>query len=379
MVRLTRCRLRWFFPLLALAICLPTAVAWANAGPPRFSGNTGGPLLPGKSDQVHVLGEILRFDLAPDFSRATVTARYTLANRGPALDDQPFIFVVQEGRETAALTASWQGEPLAVEAVDLAQFTPEERAEMAGAWGTVDVWMDPVTGEPYTPGAFVGTDPVVSYYRFTVDLPAGATGELTVRYEQPSAWDRTRYALRVHHYQYLVLPARGWASFGPLEVRVAAPEGSRYYFAANLDFRREDGEYVAEYPGLPQANLSFAVMDRSGLFLGPHPGPYYWLGFAVVLALAVAIGAGIGRAAGRLPGRGWALGVGTVGGLLLGGALDLWLAVNLLMALPALREQSYGPAFVGIGQGLVAAVVSAGVANRVAVRTWRRRHGGSVA
>mgnify|MGYP000318124451 CR=1 FL=1 len=237
--------------------------------------------------------------------------------------------------------------------------------------------MDPVTGEPYTPGEFYGADPALRFFRFAVDLPEGATGELTVSYNHAAARDRTRYALRVYHYQYLLLPAQGWASFGPLEIRVGAPAGSRYYFAGNLDFRQEGAEYVAEYPGLPGQNLSFAVMDRSGLFLGPRTGPYYWTGFAVVLAMAAAIGAGIGWLAGRLPRRGWATFAAVLGGLLPGGALIVWLAIGLLMAIPALREQSYGPAFAGIGQGLVGAVLSSAVAGRIARRAWDRRRPGT--
>jgi len=351
-------------------LCLVPAAALANAGPPRMEGDTGGPLLPGKSDQVHVLGEALRFDLSQDLSHATVTARYTLANRGPALDDQPFVFVVQDTGDQAELTASWQGEPVSVR-MEWGQFAADELAEMAEAWTTVDVWLDPVTGEPYQDQ--VWHEPVLRYYLFTLDLPADAEGELVVTYDHRAAWDRTRWAYRVFQYHYLLLPARGWASFGPLKIRVAAPAGSRYYFAGNLDFRQEGGEYVAEYPGLPDENLAFAVMNRSGLFLGPSPAPYYWLGFAVVLALAAVIGVGIGRLAGRLPGRGWAVGVGTLAGLVLGGALDVWFAMGLLMSIPALSDQGYGPPLIGLGQGIVAAVVSAVAASVAARRTWRPR------
>lgn len=372
-MRLTGCRHRIALLLAAWLLCLLPAAAEANAGPPRVGGDTGGPLLPGRSDQVHVLGESLRFDLHPGLDRATVTARYRLANRGPALEAQPFIFVVQDSGERVDLTAAWQGHPVPV-TMEWGPFAPDELAEMAAAWTTVDVWLDPVTGEPYSDHVY-GQDTVLRYFRFTLDLPAEAEGELVVTYDHVAARDRTRWTYPVYQYHYLLLPALGWASFGPLEIRVAAPEGTRWYFAGNLDFRQEGGEYVAEYPGLPDANLAFAVMNRSGLFLGPRPAPYYWLGCAVVLLLAAAIGGGIGWLAGRLPGRGWAAGVGSLGGLLLGGALDVWLAVNLLVAIPALREQAYGPAFVGIGGGLAGAVVSAIVAGRVARRTWLARSG----
>lgn len=372
-MRQTGCR-HPIVPLVtALLLWLVPASACANAGPPRVVGDTGGPLLPGTSDQVHVLGEVLRFDLSEDLSRATVTARYTLANRGPALDGQPFAFVVQDTGDAAELTATWQGQPVPVR-MEWGQFAPDDLKAMADAWTTADVWLDPVTGEPYEPD--IWHQPVLRFYLFTLDLPADAEGELVVTYDHAAAWDRTRWANRVFQYHYLLLPARGWASFGPLEIRVAAPPGTRYDFAGNLEFRQEDGEYVAEYPGLPDENLTFAVMNRSGLFLGPSPAPYYWPGFAAVLAVAAAVGLGLGRLAGRLSSRGWAVGVGTLAGLVLGGALDVWLAIGLLMRIPALREQGYGPPLIGIAQGIVAAVVSGIAAGRAARRTWGRRQTG---
>lgn len=374
MVRLTRCRRRPLVLLAALALALLPGIAQANAGPPRTAGDTAGPLLPGTSEQVHVLGEELRFDLRPDLSSAAVTARYRLANRGPDLADQPFVFVVQDAGDRADLAVWWNGEAIPVR-LGTDPWGPEELAEMARAWTSVDQWLDPVTGEPYR-AEFYGGDPVLRYYLFALDLPAGAVGELVVAYHHTAASDRTRYTYRVHHYSYLLLPARGWASFGPLAIRVAAPAGSRHYFAANLEFRRENGGYVAEYPGLPEQNLSFAVMDRSGLFLGPHPGPYYGLGFALVLALSGAAGLAIGRLAGRLSRPSLATGAGVAAALLLGGPAVVWLSIRLLSSgLPQLRDQSYASALAGFAAGLAGAVACAGVAGWTARRTWNRRRG----
>lgn len=375
MVRLTGC----WHPLVVLLVALMLgwlpATAQANSGPPRVWGDTGGPLLPGQSDQVHVLGETLRFDLSPDFGQATVTARYTLANRGPALDGQQFVFVVQDAGDRANLTATWQGETVPVR-MEWGQLAEDELAEMTRAWTTVDVWLDPVTGEPYTEDIY-SAEPVLRYYLFALDLPAGGEGELVVTYEHRPARDRTRHAYWVYQYHYLLLPARGWASFGPLEIRVAAPEGSRYYFAANLDFRQEGSEWVAHYPGLPDTNLAFAVMDRAGLFLGPSPTPYYWVGFVVVLVLSAVVGAGIGWVAGQIPHRGWATGVAILVGVVPGGPVVIYLSILVLHAIPALRDQSYGPALAGAAMGLVGAVVSTAVAAWMARRTRRRRPSGS--
>lgn len=370
LARPTGCRLlrSAYFLLTALLVGLLPFTAAANSAPPRTLGDTGGPLLPGTSDQVHVLSERLSFELEPDFQAARVTARYELENRGGDLAGQPFVFVIQAAADDLDVTATWLGAAVPVEEVDPAQFSPAEVQEMESAWTTVDTWIDPVSGEPYGDREWFGSVGL-RYYRFAVDLPAGAAGELQVAYTQSGARDRTLHAHPVYHYQYLLLPARGWASFGPLEIRVSALAWAHYYFASNLDFRQENGQYVANYQGLPEENLAFAVMDRSGILFGlTQPGPYYWMGFAILLALAGAIGAGIGWAAGFIPHRGWAIAAGALAGLLLGGFLDLLLAVVVLQTFPPLRSQSYGLYLVGIGQGLAGAVLTAVVAGWFARR-----------
>lgn len=357
--------------LLLMIVAAPTS-ALANAGPPRYVGDTGGPLLPGESAQVHVLREDLQFHLRPDLRYADVIASYTLENRGPALSGQPFIFVVQALDDDLELAAAWEGIRLPVEEVDPAQFTPGEREAMAEAWTRVDTWLDPVTGEFYEPEVVAGQTGLW-YYRFFVDLPAGAVGKLEVSYQDGGAYDRVRYVHPVYHYQYLLQPARGWASFGPLAIEVTVPEGIDIYFASNLEFQREEGAYRVQLPCLPDENLTFAVMDRAGILFGlTQSGPYFGMGLAILLVLAVGVGLALGWLTHRLP-RKWAAGAAAAAGLLVGGPLDVLLAVFILRCFPALREQSYGLYLVGFADGLLGAVASALAAGLSAWRLSQRR------
>lgn len=363
---------RWLSALLLLFLLglIPGQVL-ANAAPPRYTGDAGGPLLPGQSAQVHVLEETLTFDLHSDLRHADVMAAYTLENRGPALSGQPFIFVVQASEDDLKLAAAWEGASLPVEEVDPEQFTPGELELMEDAWTRVDTWLDPVSGEYYQPEVVVGQADL-RYYRFFVDLPAGAVGKLEVSYQPRGAYDRVRHVHPIYHYQYLLQPARGWASFGPLEVQVIPPAGVDMYFASNLAFQQEDGVYRLQLPGLPDENLTFAVMDRAGILFGlTQPGPYFWMGFALMLVLAAAIGLALGWLTHRLPGY-WAPAAAAAAGLLLGGPLDVVLAAGILQSFPALRGQSYSLYLAAFGQGLVGAVVSA-LAGAVTARRFSQR------
>jgi len=367
-----RCR-TWLAVLLFFLIGLAPVRALANAAPPRYVGDAGGPLLPGHSDQVHVLHEALWFHLHPDLRFADVRAVYTLENRGPALFGQPFIFVAQSSGDDLKLAATWEGASLPVEEVDPEQFTPGELEAMEEVWTRVDTWLDPVTGEFYDPDVVAGQGGL-RFYRFAVDLPAGGVGKLEVGYQHRGAYDRVRHVHPVYHYQYLLQPARGWASFGPLEIRVTLPAEINTYFASNLDFEREDGAYRVQLPGLPDENLTFAVMDRAGILFGfTQAGPYFTMAFAILMVLAAAVGVAFGWLTHRLP-RQWAPLAAAAAGLLLGGLLDIVLAAYVLKAFPALREQSYGLYLEALGQGLVGAVVST-VAAVVSSRRLSQRRG----
>jgi len=246
---------------------------------------------------------------------------------------------------------------------------------MKQAWTTAETLLDPVTGEPYEAEHFGGE--VLRYFTFDVPLSAGASGELVVSYRARAAYDRVRYAHLVHNYQYLLLPAQGWASFGPLEIEVRAPAGTEYYFAANLPFRWEDGAHRASLDTLPGENLTFAVMSRAGILFGwLQPGPYLWMAFLVVMLLAAGVGAGLGWLAGFIPSRGLAAFASVLGGLVLGGVCDFYLAMCVIGLFPTLRSLTYVDVLAALGFAVVGAVVSAAAARWSALRTWRTRNAG---
>lgn len=363
---------------LGLALCLlwvPVGSARANSAPMSDFGDLGGLLIPDSSTQIHVTGELLRFELRDGLGEAAVTARYTMENRGGAVSGLPVAFVMfaASGGGAVGPAITWNGAPLAVtEQVVGGINSPDMPVDLAALWDVATPDLDPVTGETYYEG--VRGKGGLRFARFALSMPPGGTGVLEVQYTQASAYDRSRYLHPIEHYRYLLLPARHWASFGPLEIRVRVP--GEAYWTSNLNFVLENGEYVARYPGLPEENLYFSVMSRSGVMFGwLQPGPYYWMGFGITLLLCGLVGLGLGRLAGRLRSRAVGVAVVVASVFVVVGPLEVGLAALVMSAFPALSDQSYGLIFVALAQGVAGALLTAVVAAVVAVRQSGRRYG----
>lgn len=367
------------FLLFAVLLMLVPAPAQANGGPPRMTGDKMGVVLPGKSSTLHVSREELRFVVDADLRGAQVTARYELANRSATAERLPVIFVVQNflGGGSSEPQVIWQGEKLGVEALSSESQTEAERSAMRQAWGGESQVVDPVTGEvyPFPPSGRSPEDEWrMQYYRFELALEAGATGTLEVSYLQHGGFDKNRYTYPIYQYQYLLLPARGWASFGPLSIEIAAPPPGEAFFASNLGLTWSDGAYRATLQGLPEQNLLFSLMSRKGILFGlVQPGPYYALLFLLLLGAAAGVSLGLGRLVSRLRTRRTAVWAGIGVGLLLGLPANLLALFLFYWAMPALHEQGYGIAIVGLGQWILSAPVSLILTPIAAGRYYDRR------
>ena len=359
---------------VGLLLCSFAGVASANGGPSAMPGDKGGVMLPGATDQVHVTGEVLRFDVADDLKTAAVTARYAMENRGGELRDFPVVFVWQNGhRGGVAPSVTWNGQPVASRQLDTAGLTQLQMQQMARDWFAMETLIDPVTGATYQHDQYAMND-LMGYLVFALNMAASSTGTLEVSYTQTAAWDKSRYTHEVLGYQYLLLPAKGWASFGPLVIRVKAPGPDGTFFASTLPLRWEGGEYRGEFPGLPEQNLAFSFMSRKGI-IGrvAKSGPYYWFSFVLVLVGATLAGLGIGRLCGRLRSRAGAITSGVLAGFVVGGVLNLIMVFGFMALIPALDRSGYDYLFIGIGQLLVAVPLTTALAGIYAAKWQRRR------
>jgi len=363
--------------LVTLVLVACSGVAAANSGPPTMAGDKSGLLLPGKSSQMHVLREYLRFDLSKVTTEATVSARYEMENRGQALKDYAVIFVWQARRgASASPVVTWNGQPVRSQILDLSPLSGAELQQMETAWSAMDEVADPVTGEMVEFRSYEGNR-TVTFLGFSLDVPANSTGVLQVTYEHAAAMDKTTgYLHPVYAYQYLLLPAKSWASFGPLEIEVKAPGPDESFFKSNLPLTWDGEAYRASLPGLPDQNLAFSLMSRKGVIGNwSRPAPYYWLSFLLLLAACALLGLGLGWLAGFIRHRTGAV-VTALGVSLFGCGLGIFILAFGFMALfPALSSQGYGVAFAAVGETVVGTVLAAVLASVYAGRRSKRRLG----
>lgn len=103
-------------------------------------------------------------------------------------------------------------------------------------------------------------DNVLYWYEYELTVPAGAKVTNTVTAPLfPSRNDG--YEPSVFTYDYLLSPAKAWASFGTLDVEVNMP----YYLldAEKLGFEKTENGYKAHFDSLPDGELSFRASESA--------------------------------------------------------------------------------------------------------------------
>ena len=106
----------------------------------------------------------------------------------------------------------------------------------------------------------------ILFYVFTVDFPPKIQTELTVSYFSQYYSDRTglgAYDSSREHYMYILNPAKGWASFGGLDIEVIPDNTYPYLIDGTMDFQKtEAGTYIASADNLPENDLIFTMYDK---------------------------------------------------------------------------------------------------------------------
>lgn len=94
---------------------------------------------------------------------------------------------------------------------------------------------------------------------FEADFPAGTERAVTVRYAMSGAMDTRQAQDPVYSYAYLLNPAKGWAGFKNLNIRITPPPKAPNLIASSLSFTKSSGGiYTASLPSLPQSDLTFS-------------------------------------------------------------------------------------------------------------------------
>jgi hypothetical protein len=262
---------------IAIAIVLlavPAALAWGNmAAPPEpltlHSGSRLGEPA-GALAGVAIEHETLDIDLRPLKAEkpALVEAVYRVRNDGPArtLD----LLFVANGLARGSTVVSVDGRPVSAAPGTAGALPASWRAPAAtpapeGAPGAI----------PYEPRS-EGT------LAFRAALPAGRH-EIRVRYPAEASVYSRNELTPVWQLGYVLAPARDWASFGTLDVRVRVPRG--WTAGSSIPLQRRGSELTGSFRGVPADALALAVQR-------PRPSmmPLVLLWVALSAALLVCFG-----------------------------------------------------------------------------------------
>ena len=326
-----RSRFVVLFHLLGVILLqlLPRA-ALANMAKPSERGEVAGVLEPETVGGVRVDRETLTFEVYQDLSAATVKAVYRMTSTAatPLSFDVAFVHVrAEHEREDHRLPPSI-----------LADDQPVSfRSERAGK--QVEGWSE------------LGGPQDLVFLRFHLDFAPGQTRTVRVEYTQDAGWDRVANVNMTSTFDYLLSPAKHWASFGPLEIQVHVPPGTRLT-SPTTAFTRQGDLHTAAFATLPPGELTFSVMSTQGLWFGLASTGAYW---NILLVMLVAAVLGIGAATGRLWQRpGWKGALSRIfGASALGTGGSAVLLIAALLAFPG-RGLGYGGVLGGFALVLLA-------------------------
>lgn len=257
--------------IATLLLGVPATLAWANmAAPPPPATLHGGSRLgepAGALAGVAIEHETLDIDLRPlkGGKPAHVEAAYRVRNDGPArtLD----LLFVANGLAGGSTTVALDGAPVSA--------VPGQAGALPASWRAPAATPSPEgadTALPYAPRS-EGT------LAFRLALPAGRH-EIRVRYPaDATVYDRNDLT-PVWQLGYVLAPAREWASFGTLDVRVRVPGG--WKAGSSIPLQRHGSELAGSFRGVPADALALAVQR-------PQPSTMPWFLLWLVLAAALLV------------------------------------------------------------------------------------------
>ncbi|UHQ24786.1 hypothetical protein LVB77_08940 [Lysobacter sp. 5GHs7-4] len=337
--------------LMAIAL-LCAAPAWANMGKPWREA-----LLvaePRGFDAVRIVHEDLRIDLSYQPDLAEVQVDYRLHNTGPAVRLRPVFATGANG--VAQFQARLDGRPIAAQ--------PLQQPTLPKTW-------QPPATTPGLSGEAPRSYEVDQADSLALDfvLPPGQH-DFSVSYRAPIMQSMRDGPTLLYQFAYVLAPARSWAGFGGLDVRVTVPDGWRFASEPALRIDPQDrdpyrDEYRGRYAALPADAIAITTQAPPGI-------GYQVLSWATLLLLGLAVLGGwswcamTGNAIARRAERAAAIGRAQTRrvwpyGLAAGAVWGLAVTYTGLAAVYAperLLPQGQGYHF-GYGQGLAAIAVVA--------------------
>ena len=279
-------KLRLHVLILGLCILLVPKEAFAN-GLPNYPmlHKPGGLIVTLPNVPITVDKEVLTVDLTQN--PISVNAKYTLTNPLAEIVTVQILFPKGKNEEAKVLL---DGSAIKTQLTD-------DWSVMAFQDLTIpEYWIDPFTNERYTPtnsSGHLGFD----FVQFTIAFNPHESKLLSVSYKHNKSYDPTRFFREpVYRFDYLLLPAKHWASYKNLELNLLTSD--KITFASNLLFTETtQNSYVFKSDNLPNENLSIFFVPQKVILNGQITSFYkrYFLYIVPVSILLLFLLMGISR------------------------------------------------------------------------------------
>ena len=279
-------RLRLYVLVLALCFLLIPKEAFANGLPnyPMLE-KPGGLIVALPNVPITVDKEVLTVDLTQN--PISVNAKYTLTNPLAEIATVQVLFPIGKNEEAKVV---FDGSAIRTELTDDWSVMAFQDLTLA------DYWIDPYTNERYTPTSS-SAHRDFDFDRFTITLNPSESKVLSVSYKQSRSYDATRFFREpVYRFDYLLLPAKHWASYKNLEVNLLSSD--KITFVSNILFTETtENSYVFRSDNLPTENLSLFFAPQKGVLNGQITSFYkrYFLYVVLVSIILVFLLIGISR------------------------------------------------------------------------------------
>jgi len=270
--------LRWAGLLAVLAVgaaCGWPIAAWADAAPPWQPGDAIGEPT-GAVAHVAITHEDLAFDLRAlaDDNPAQVRATYQLRNDGAATSASLVFLADHALTGGSTFAVMFDDAPVAARPTTLTQLPT--------------AWMPPVSTPSLIEGNWIPyeTKPGTAF-AFVAPIPPGLH-RLSVAYSLVAGRYWAPSSALTWQVAYILAPARQWASFGDLSVRVQLPHGWRA--RAVPDLTRNGDTLEGQFSGLPADGMVMSAsfpFDPHVLSIGEWMAPLWPAFFGLLLITVV--------------------------------------------------------------------------------------------
>ena len=105
---------------------------------------------------------------------------------------------------------------------------------------------------------------------YEVEFTPRSPKQITVSYPMGGAMNLDSARKRVYSYGYLLNPAKGWADFHNLLLRIIPPKGAPNLVRSSLPLRQSEGTYMEKFFTLPQSDLVFTLQGNGPAVPEPH-------------------------------------------------------------------------------------------------------------